>query len=357
MPVAQHRNSCEHLTALSCTIFSKQTSKAEMSFPVFLLLIFLLKSNLSKSEADSRSIIISALENATVFLENKQRDINLDGVFGFHILQVHLKGALEKWPSERELLSQQAQVKRLVKKLSSLTEKAALSFGHSDPEYFKEFQPTLELHFWILPHLWNQTDSSFAYSAFDNINCFTEEMSDKCFAYLLGTWKYNGSSCIVTKACRKIMTMSGCSDYCLSHQLFYFLFADAKGCSDRLFQRSQYYKNIFCASMMKINLMIESNGFQFPSRDLFMENIMLCGMAGFSDFYKPSWLETILTWQKPEEGCFGKSSEIFEHPPRVKNQERLLRRVKRREKVFADGCSSHTTGVAVGVLGGFLYYY
>uniref|UniRef100_A0A8C3RW11 Chromosome 16 open reading frame 89 n=1 Tax=Chelydra serpentina TaxID=8475 RepID=A0A8C3RW11_CHESE len=328
-----------------------------MSFPVFLLLIFLFKSDLSKSEADTRSTIISALEKATFFLANKYMDINLDAVSGFSVLQAHLKGALEKWASEHELQSQQARVERLVKKLSSLIEKATHSLGQSDPKYFKEFEPSLAPNFWMLPHSWNQTDSSLAYTMFDSIGCFTEEMSDKCFTYLLGTWKDNGTSCIVTKACRNIMTKFGCSDYSLSHQLFYFMVADMKGCSDRLFLRAQYYKNIFCASMMKINLMIESNGFRFSSRDLFMENIMFCGMSGFSDFYKPSWLETVLTWQKPEEGCFGKPSENSEHPSRVKDQEQLLRRVKRREKVFADGCSSHNTAVAVGVLGGFLYYY
>ncbi|XP_030433745.1 UPF0764 protein C16orf89 homolog [Gopherus evgoodei] len=269
----------------------------------------------------------------------------------------HLKGALENWASEHELLSQQARVERLVKKLSFLIEKATHSLGQSDPEYFKEFEPVLGPNFWMLPHSWNQTDSSLAYSVFDSSSCFTEEMSDKCFTYLLGTWKDNGKPCVVTKACRNIMTKFGCSGYPLSHQLFYFMFAAMKGCSDHLFLRTQYYKNIFCASMMKINLVIESIGFTFSSRDLFMENIMLCGMSGFSDFYKPSWLENILTWQKPEEGCFGKPSENSEHPSRVKDQEQLLRRVKRREKVFADGCSSHNTAVAVGVLGGFLYYY
>uniref|UniRef100_A0A452IRC4 Uncharacterized protein n=1 Tax=Gopherus agassizii TaxID=38772 RepID=A0A452IRC4_9SAUR len=328
-----------------------------MSFPVFLLLIFLFKSDVSKSEADMRSIIISALEKATFFLANKYRDINLDAVFGFHVLQAHLKGALENWASEHELLSQQARVERLVKKLSFLIEKATHSLGQSDLEYFKEFEPVLGPNFWMLPHSWNQTDSSLAYSVFDSSSCFTEEMSDKCFTYLLGTWKDNGKPCVVTKACRNIMTKFGCSGYPLSHQLFYFMFAAMKGCSDHLFLMTQYYKNIFCASMMKINLVIESIGFTFSSRDLFMENIMLCGMSGFSDFYKPSWLENILTWQKPEEGCFGKPSENSEQPSRVKDQEQLLRRVKRREKVFADGCSSHNTAVAVGVLGGFLYYY
>lgn len=37
---------------------------------------------------------------------------------------------------------------------------------------------------------------------------------------------------------------------------------------------------------------------------------MFCGMAGFSDFYKLRWLEAILSWQKPNLGCFGKPGEL-----------------------------------------------
>uniref|UniRef100_A0A8C0JBY2 Chromosome 16 open reading frame 89 n=1 Tax=Chelonoidis abingdonii TaxID=106734 RepID=A0A8C0JBY2_CHEAB len=343
-----------------------------MSFPVFLLLIFLFKSDLSKSEADMRSIIISALEKATFFLANKYRDINLDAVFGFHVLQAHLKGALEKWASKHELLSQQARVERLVKKLSFLTEKATHSLGQSDPEYFKEFEPVLGPNFWMLPHLWNQTDSSLAYSMFDSSGCFTEEMSDKCFTYLLGTWKDNGKPCVVTKACRNIMTKFGCSGYPLSHQLFYFMFAAMR--LGGLLQRGSAFLNFFCAwGSKKVRASPGDKGLnqqpfaQYPVTTSIFESlghrflvvmvgdilvrllncgfmspsVMLCGMSGFSDFYKPSWLENILTWQKPEEGCFGKPSENSEHPCRVKEQEQLLKRVKRREKVFAGKASEN----------------
>ncbi|NXC38281.1 CP089 protein, partial [Penelope pileata] len=326
-------------------------SKATMLYTLFLLLVFVSEAKPLKMEPDVRSSVISALEKATVFMENRYQDINLDAVLGFRVLQGYLKEALEKWPSEHELLAQRARVETVAKKLSSLLEKATHSLEQNDPKYFKEFAPILGPHFWVFPHSWNQTDISLAYTSFGSAECFTEKTSDTCFTYLLGTRKENGKSCVVTRTCRKIMTEPGCSDYSLSHQLLYFIFADMKGCSDRLFLSTQYYKNIFCASMMKINLEIESNGFNVSSRDLFMENIMLCGMSGFSDFYKLRWLEKILTWQMPTEGCFGKDSE---RSSGVEDQTKLLRRVKRREKIFADGCSSHYTAVAVGSLGGFL---
>lgn len=48
-----------------------------------------------------------------------------------------MKGALEKWPSEHELLAQRAQVESVVKKLSPLIEKAMYSLAQNDPKYFK----------------------------------------------------------------------------------------------------------------------------------------------------------------------------------------------------------------------------
>uniref|UniRef100_A0A8B9BD69 Chromosome 16 open reading frame 89 n=1 Tax=Anser brachyrhynchus TaxID=132585 RepID=A0A8B9BD69_9AVES len=302
----------------------------------FFLLIFLSKASFLKTEPNVRSSVISALEKVTVFMESRYQDINLDAVLGFHVLQ-----ALEKWPSEHELLAQRTRVESVVKKLSSLIEKATYSLAQNDPKYFKEFAPILGPHFWVFPHSWNQTDTLLAYTSFGSSKCFTEKTSDTCYTYLLGTCYcalqlYRtgiglplSDSSTPSVTCRNIMTQLGCSGYSLSHQLFYFMFADMKGCSDHLFLRTQYYKNIFCASMMKINLQIESNGFESSSRDLFMENILLCGMSGFSDFYKLRWLEKILSWQKPKEGCFGEPN----------------------------GCSSHYTAVAVGSLGGFLYYY
>ncbi|NP_001404075.1 UPF0764 protein C16orf89 homolog isoform 6 [Mus musculus] len=150
------------------------------------------------------------------------------------------------------------------------------------------------------------------------------------------------------------MTKAGCSGYSLSHQLLFFLWARMQGCTEGLFLQSQHYMDIFCANMMELNHRAEAVGYAYPTQDLFMENIMFCGMAGFSDFYKLRWLEAILSWQNPQVGCFGRPDTKGE-PSEVPHQQGILRRVRRREKLFADGCSCHNTATAVAALGGFLY--
>ena len=52
---------------------------------------------------------------------------------------------------------------------------------------------------------------------------------------------------------------------------------------------------------------------------------------------------------------FGSSPDTKGEPSEVPHQQGILRRVRRREKLFADGCSCHNTATAVAALGGFLY--
>ncbi|XP_068945907.1 UPF0764 protein C16orf89 homolog, partial [Petaurus breviceps papuanus] len=268
-----------------------------------------------------------------------------------------LSGVLEKWGQEPALKPLGLRVEKIVKKVLPLLTRAAIYLKLSDSKYFKEFQETLQPGFWNLPHSWSHTNSSLIFSKFDNSSFFSEELSDSCMTLLLGTKKEGLQPCTVTDLCRELMTKPDCTGYALSHQLLYFLFAKMKGCSDGLFLQSKYYMDVLCANMMALNLKTEEVGFPFLSQDLFLENIMFCGLSGYSDFYKPRWLQAILTWQQPKKGCFGKPYDNRKHLPRVvKDQQQSLRRVKRREKGFPDGCSSHNTAVAVAALGGFLYH-
>ncbi|XP_074052431.1 UPF0764 protein C16orf89 homolog [Macrotis lagotis] len=320
-----------------------------------LLLLSLLLSPLSlqqqdfsESKAAMARMILPALEKATSFMEKRYRELNLDGVLGFWVLEVQLKGVLEKWGQEPVLKPLSLRVDNIGKKLLPLITRATVYLKLSDSKYLKEFQETLQPEFWNLPHSWSLTNTSMIYSKFDNSDYFSEELSDSCMTLLLGTKEEGLQPCTVTDLCRELMTKTGSMGYALSHQLLYFLLAKMKGCSDGLFLQAKYYMDILCANMMALNLKTEEIGFPFLNQDIFMENIMFCGLSGYSDFYKPSWLQAILAWQRPKEGCFG--------TPYGEDQTQLLRRVKRREKGFADGCSSHKTAVAVAALGGFLYH-
>ncbi|XP_008250565.3 UPF0764 protein C16orf89 homolog isoform X3 [Oryctolagus cuniculus] len=301
-------------------------------------------------------LILSALERATVFLEKRLPEINLDGVVGFRVLAVQLKGVQEEWAQDPPLQPLSLRAGKLVEKLEALLPRSLCYLQLSDPQYLREFRPAIQPGFWKLPHTWTRTNTSLVYSTWEPQDLFSEGSSDRCLVQLLGTGMDGAPPCRLSDSCRTLMTRPGCSGYCLSHQMLFFLWARMMGCTDGPFHHSQQYLSVLCANMMDVNRRIEAIGYTFPTQDLFLENIMFCGLAGFSDFYKRRWLEAIVSWQRPQEGCFGKPAATGEAAPRApQSPRRLLRRVKRQEKEFTDGCLAHQTTTAVAALGGFLY--
>ncbi|XP_012587253.1 PREDICTED: UPF0764 protein C16orf89 homolog [Condylura cristata] len=337
-----------------------------MSSPGLLLLLLLLAAPLCptplsppdspEGKASQASLILSVLERATSFLKKRLPEINLDGVVGFRVLQAQLRGAREVWARDPRLQAQSRRVGELAERLEGLLQASAVYLNLSDPKYLREFQPILQPGFWKLPNAWTRTTASLVYPKLKAQDTFSEEHSDQCLVQLLGTGTAGRQPCQVSSFCRALVTEPGCWGYSLSHQLLFFLMARMKGCTGGLFCQSQSYTSRFCANMMDLNRRVEALGYAHPTRDIFMENIMFCGLSGFSDFYKPEWLEAILGWQKPQEGCFGRPDpEAAEFSKPAQHQQHFLRRVKRREKQFIDGCSSHNTATAVAALGGFLY--
>ncbi|XP_060757125.1 UPF0764 protein C16orf89 homolog [Neoarius graeffei] len=309
--------------------------------------------------------VLDSLSKGVNFFEQHSRNMNLDGVVGFVILQAQLQEATKSQTHSDSLnLSQRSIAVSLVRKLDKSLALAVASLQETDSKYYKEFEPVLSASFWSLPREWISTDPSLAYTSPTSIECYDEQLGDKCMTLLLGTWKDDGTPCIVTKACRDTMTRFGCPNYSLSHQLLYFMIGTMKGCTRMLKGETrlsrvnitvEHYQKIFCSNMMKSNQDMGIKGFTGQIQDIFMENILLCGLAGFSDFYKATWLQYILTWQDKELGCFGKDedySQMFEE-----YLDAAHKRVKRREKTLKDGCSSHMTGVAMSALGGYLNFY
>ncbi|XP_032184251.1 UPF0764 protein C16orf89 homolog isoform X2 [Mustela erminea] len=272
-------------------------------------------------KATIMGLILSALERATSFLKKRLPEINLDGVVGFRVLEVQLKGVQEKWAQDPQMQQLSLRVGKLVEKLEPLLHRSVSYLKLSDPKYLREFQPTIQPGFWKLPHAWTSTDASMVYPTFEPQDSFSEERSDSCLVQLLGTGTDSSQPCRLSDLCRTLMTKPGCSGYCLSHQLLFFLSARMKGCTEGLFRQSQHYMNLFCANMMELNRRAEAIGYAYPTRDIFMEN----------------------------------TAEDEELSKAIQRQQHVLRRVKRREKQFTDGCSSHNTAMAVAALGGFLY--
>uniref|UniRef100_A0A3B3YIE2 Uncharacterized protein n=1 Tax=Poecilia mexicana TaxID=48701 RepID=A0A3B3YIE2_9TELE len=314
-----------------------------------------LKTMLCASRAEVIDDLLGSLSRGVSFLERQHEHINLDGAVGFVMLQAELKEAVRTWPhTDPVSWAQRTTAVALLSRLDQSLDKAVAALRLNDPKYYREFEPLLTWTFWMIPQEWRSTDPSLVYPSTLTSECYDEQLSDKCLTLLLGTWKMNGTPCIVTKPCRDTMTRFGCPHYSLSHQLLYFMIGRMK-CVHSEYQKTNtgalrdstsISNHIFCSNMMKANQDIVANGLTEQTVDIFIENILICGLAGFSDFHKTDWLQHILRLQDDEVGCFGRDSEYL-----------LLRPVKRREKILPDGCSSHMTAVAVGALGGYLNFH
>ncbi|XP_039732924.1 UPF0764 protein C16orf89-like, partial [Pteropus medius] len=98
-----------------------------------------------------------------------------------------LKGVQEAWAQDPRLQPLSLRVGKLVQKLEPLLHRSIFYLKLSDPQYLREFQPTIQPGFWKLPHVWMDTNTSMVYSKFELEDSFSEEHSDLCLVQLLGT--------------------------------------------------------------------------------------------------------------------------------------------------------------------------
>ncbi|XP_058013074.1 UPF0764 protein C16orf89 homolog [Ahaetulla prasina] len=314
---------------------------------VFLLLVCLVNLQSSSCEEDRRNAIISAMEEAVMFLAENYDEINMDAIVGFTILEAYLTVIVENWQDLEELTIEQQRILMLRENMVAFMEKAVQNAEKQDPVSYKEFAPALKPGFWKVPRKWKKINEFISYSPTSG-NCLDLETSDFCISALLGT-QNDSDVCWIPDNCSSLMINAHCDGYSLSHQLFYFLFARMQSCPNSLFQNAGYYENMICSLMMQTNRHLEKKNLNDNFGDLFTENIMFCGLAGFSDFFQTSWLDRILSWQKQDKGCFWMYTSSNE-------EGHMGRRTKRSEKIVEGVCSSHNTAVAVGALGGFLVY-
>ncbi|XP_023567347.1 UPF0764 protein C16orf89 homolog isoform X4 [Octodon degus] len=179
----------------------------------------------TEGKATLAGLILSTLERATMFLEERLPEINLDGVVGFQVLEAQLRGAQEAWASDPVLQPLCLRTGQLADKLAPLLHRSITYLNLSDPEYLREFQPSLQPGFWKLPHTWTHTSASLVYPWPELQYSFSEDSSDACLVLLLGTGNTSSQPCGLSDFCRKFMTKPGCSGYYLSHQMLFFLWA------------------------------------------------------------------------------------------------------------------------------------
>ncbi|XP_074034679.1 UPF0764 protein C16orf89 homolog isoform X2 [Leptinotarsa decemlineata] len=164
--------------------------------------------------------------------------------------------------------------------------------------------------------------------------------SDRCLVEILNMSAFNGY-CYISNICSEMMLDVFRIDtgYLLTHRLLYLQIQRLQGCKIPDEYRSTSFNDYtekFCSYIYKEAKTNEYLG--YPYHDIFMEQVVLCGMEGYSEFISEEWISEVIRWQNPH-GCY----------------ESIAKNKSKRTSTLIDyGCSDHSTGLGAAALA--LYY-
>jgi len=262
---------------------------------------------------------IAALDGVLHFFDENADQVNFDAVLGTRMVEGQMR-VLYKQLVEIEGITSGSSIQELVYDLYS----KALKVSNKGESFIKKTQPHYYNKLWriIQPGFW---ELDYRSRDINLVNLGTvngsdrvrEVQSDYCISEMIGRPINNDQdrtpACGITDTCWNMMTSPLYRGYSLTHEVFYLEIGEQTGCMKEMAHKVQEndqpsvddLNSWFCSNIYKDALQISSNGFMNEQKDLFMEQLGLCGMLGFKSFFHPDWLHHILSWQR-NNGCYGK---------------------------------------------------
>ncbi|CAH8873047.1 unnamed protein product [Trichobilharzia szidati] len=311
------------------------------------------------------SMVLNSIEKAINFLWKHRYKVNLDGYIGprmvERVIQALLKLYEEKIPN-----SVVVRMQIILRNIQTLCDFGLNNVPKETPFYFSR------VGFLLNPQLWNRfypvtlLNYSSIYHSKNEGGSMTEYDSDNCLRELLD--KTDDGLCEISDKCWKLVTDESETDYGLTHQLLYIMIGLQSNCgetmnyllkSDRPWMNTETYMQQLCTNVAIEAQTIANNSFPVESRDLFMEQVGFCGIAGFWQICRMDWLNKIIAWQEVN-GCYHKFNKELINPRNFgPNEYGHYKRRKRSEEILSNGseaCLSHRTSVALTALGSYLRY-
>ncbi|GLV32941.1 uncharacterized protein CBL_08997 [Carabus blaptoides fortunei] len=167
-----------------------------------------------------------------------------------------------------------------------------------------------------------------------------EEESDSCIAQLVGQGTPEERHiCKISEECVDIMMDfdDPCHGYPLTHRLLYMQSFRALNCFTRK-EEFNTLKQMLCSRIYQEFRTLESLDLEI-TRDLYLEQLVLCGLEGYAEFLHRHARTSILEWQNSV-GCYGRTVELLA----------ARERTKRATVLMSHGCDSHMTGLGIAAL-------
>ncbi|CAF0771688.1 unnamed protein product [Rotaria sordida] len=294
---------------------------------------------------------LNALDRLLSFFESDVNDLNLDGLYGLRIAQGQLDALheiLTSTSNENEnhhFTDKNKYILSLSKQIEHIANKSLTIIANTTSSYLQRFiliaSKPFRVEYELRTIKKNLFESGLRESDFD------EEVSDSCFAELLGSSdRPNSTKCFITQSCWDMMTLSKTKNYRLTHQLLWFLVAknidciDHRSVSNIANKNLKYLEDRYCSNIYQdaeLNIKDDNN------QDLFLEELLLCSIIGYEEFLRLDWFNTILSWQNSQYGCYSSTLDTIETNLKIKRH--LLV-----EQGMAHGCLSHESGLAAGLI-------
>ena len=314
-----------------------------MFLSILLLTLVILPSSVQSStlNIEHAGYALNALQRLLNFFERDSQNINVDGLFCLRIAQGQLISLQQLLTSAvindegNYFTDQNHIIESLSQQIDRITNESWNEIVRRTPEYFQRFQILLSK-----PFTFESDAKKLQFNLIETNNkkdsFFDTVQSDACFSELITT------SCSISETCWTKMTSNSTTSYRLTHQLLWILIAKNMNCANiRSLIQIEHY---FCANIYAdatFNLINKTN------EDLFLEQLLLCAIDGFDEFLRFDWLLTILKWQDPLNDCFGEEKSTM-----LRGRRHLLV-----EQTMSNGCLSHKSGLAAGLLATFTKFF
>ena len=262
--------------------------------------------------------VIFALEKILHYYKhNYDHSINMDSLLGVRVAEGILRKILidnsivdgKSKNSKTEFISQINKMHLIIKNVS----KKSLKIVRADNiQAFQKFYKIISKP-WQLFHPFQKLNLQNSKKTLKNI-IFDGPTSDYCIVLLLKD-KDGHSSCNVTDLCWQFETQKDIDGYTPTHQVLYFLFGLQEGCEnafDKKFQETglnnhgvQSFLRELCENILQsADELWHNRNLLEIEQDLFLEQTLVCSLAGYEDFLNKRYLDMILRWQI-DTGCFG----------------------------------------------------
>nr|XP_023023504.1 UPF0764 protein C16orf89 homolog [Leptinotarsa decemlineata] len=288
----------------------------------------------------------NGIEKSLMYINEKYKEVNVDCLFGVVLTQAVVQ---DVYQNGSHLMDESSQ--NIIRRSSNILNKTIPLVRN---EELWVVPSLLNVDIWMKDLVYKYNDLySFSkipnYGILDNVHRFGDRNSqfpnsNFCLQDIANwTSKIMPRMCSIRGDCWKTYYEMDrfSSGYILTHKLLLLQLAKARKCiinKEVYDQETKLLCSLIYAEIYNGDYFKELD----ETFDLFLEEIVVCGYEGYTEFFQTKWLYYILDSQR-NSGCF---AAILTDKRKSK--------IKRNINVFEDGCADHTTGLGMAALS--LYY-